>query len=100
MNSIAGVCMCHGLAVPVRTMIRDKRVVRMHNCLRCSVLLISIVLFFFFQRGFVVPTDVLIAPNAWIGNINTSITNIPTYCDNPNFDFEYDKNFIVGLSVS
>ena len=89
----AGVFSWRALVMPVRTMVDDRRVVRMYNTLRCLLVIITIFVFVFVQRGFVAPIDILIHPNAWMGSSPYG-SDTPTYCDNNKFEYYWSDDWV------
>ena len=79
--------------MPVRTQIVDKRVVRMYNILRGVLVLVTIFVFIFVQRGFVAPIEILVHPNAWMGSSPVG-SNTPTYCDNKNIHYYWSDDWV------
>ena len=79
--------------MPVRTKIADKRVVRMYNILRGVLVVFTVFVFVFVQRGFVAPVEILVHPNAWMGRSPRG-SDTPAYCDNKNIHYYWSDDWI------
>ena len=93
LESCSGACSCRALALPVRTVVDDKRVVRMYNGLRGLLVVMAVFVFVFVQRGFVAPVEILVHPNAWMGSSPTG-NGIPEYCDNKDFEYYWSDDWV------
>lgn len=93
MDTCAGFLSCRGLALPVRTMVRDDRVVRMYNTLRGVIVIAAVFVFVFVQRGFVAPVEILVNPNAWMGSSPIG-SDTPEYCDNPDYEYYWSDDWV------
>eukprot|EP00505_MAST-04D_sp_SCG-Rhode-Island_P004442 Stramenopile-MAST_4_protein_4442 len=74
-------------------MVDDRRVVRMYNVLRGILVLITIFVFMFVQRGFVAPVDILVHPNAWMNGSPVG-SDIPAYCDNKDIHYYWSDDWV------
>ena len=93
LDGCAGACSCRALALPVRTMVDDKRVVRMYNVLRVLLVVAAVFVFVFVQRGFVAPVEILVNPNAWMGS-SPDGEDTPACYDNKDFEYYWSDDWV------
>ena len=93
-DSITGCFGCTGLHIPVRTVIRDPKIVKLNNISRAATFVISIGLFIFAMQGYLVPCETIVTPNVWMDDPDpTHLNYIPKYCDNADYDYVYNPNW-------
>jgi hypothetical protein len=84
---------CDALVIPAHVRVDDRRVVWMYNILRGVLIVITIVVFIFVQRGFVAPVDILVNPNAWMNGSPVG-SDTPAYCDNEDIHYYWSDDWV------
>ena len=65
----------------------------MYNVLRGVLIVVTVFVFVFVQRGFVAPVEILVHPNAWMGRSPRG-SDTPPYCDNNNIHYYWSDDWI------
>ena len=94
LHKILGILGFHGLVIPVRTIIREPKIVLINNVCRISTLILSVVIVVFYLKAYLTSCKILLSSNAWMDDPPLKTLNyVPTYCDNDKYNFIYDQNW-------